>query len=103
MLQVSQEVLEHLPTAVIGIDENGLIVMANHQADALFDEDGSLLGCEAIDRLPTVVTDCMEGVNSGTHIVTLTDGRSLRVVCHRMGEMCRLKGTIMVISPVENV
>ncbi|MDP3744986.1 MAG: EAL domain-containing protein [Methylotenera sp.] len=102
VLQVSQEVLEHLPTAVIGIDEDGLIVMANHQADALFDEDGSLLGCKVLDRLPTVVIDCMERVNSGTH-VTLTDGRSLRVVCHRMGEMCRSKGTIMVISPVENV
>ena len=101
-LQVSQEVLEHLPAAVIGIDEDGLIVMANHQADALFDEDGSLLGCKVLDRLPTVVTDCMEGVNSGPH-VALTDGRSLRVVCHRMGEMCRSKGTIMVISPVENV
>lgn len=103
VLQVSQEVLEHLPTAVIGIDEDGLIVMANHQANALFDEDGSLIGCEARERLPTVLIDCMEGVGGGAHVVTLSDNRSLRVVCHRMGEMCRSKGTVMVISPVENV
>ena len=103
VLQVSQEVLEHLPAAVIGVDEDGLIVMANQQANALFDADGSLLGCEARERLPTVVTDCMEWEGSGTHVVTLADGRSLRVICHRMGEMCRSKGAVMVISPVENV
>ena len=103
VLQVSQEVLEHLPTAVIGVDEDGLIVMANHQANALFDEDGSLLGCEAIDRLPAVVIDCMEGGSSGTHVVTLANGQSVRIICHRMGEMCRSKGTVMVISLVDNV
>jgi diguanylate cyclase (GGDEF)-like protein/PAS domain S-box-containing protein len=102
VLQVSQEVLEHLPTAVIGVDEDGLIVMANRQADALFDEGGSLLGCEARERLPAVFTDCMEGVG-GIHVVTLADGRSLRVICHRMGETCRSKGTVMVISPVKGV
>lgn len=103
VLQVSQEVLEHLPTAVIGIDEDGLIVMANHQADALFGDDGALVGYEARERLPVAFTDCMEGTGGGSHVVTLADDRSLRVVCHRMGEACRSKGIVMVISPVDNV
>ncbi|NOY62069.1 MAG: response regulator, partial [Gammaproteobacteria bacterium] len=31
-LQLSQELLENLPTAVIGVDDNGTIVLANHHA-----------------------------------------------------------------------
>lgn len=101
VLQASQEVLEYLPTAVFGIDEDGLIVMANHQAVALFGGDESLLGYEAYDWLPAEVIACLDGANSDAHFVTLVDGRNLRVICHRMDDMCKSKGTVMVISSVD--
>jgi nitrogen fixation/metabolism regulation signal transduction histidine kinase len=102
MLQVSQEVLEHLPTAVIGIDDDGLIVMANRQADALFDDDaGPLLGCEAGMRLPVTVVECVGTDETSTSTIALADGSRLHVLCHRMGEMCKSKGTVLVLSPVD--
>ena len=99
VLQVSQEVLEYLPIAVIGIDESGLIVMANHQADALFDADGGpLLGCEVAERLPKVLVDLAGLESGGSYTIILDNGKQLHVVSHRMGEMCRSRGTVLVLS-----
>lgn len=101
MLQASQEILEHLPSAVIGIDDDGLIVVANSQADMLFAGDGPLLGCAAGARLPTSFIACIANIEGSPHIATLPDGRRVSVVCHRMGEMCKSSGTILVISLVD--
>jgi len=102
-LQVSQEILEYLPSAVIGIDDDGLIVVANRHADMLFAGDGgeSLLGCEAGARLPTSFIACIANIEGSPHTATLPDSRRVSVVCHRMGEMCKSSGTILVISLVD--
>ena len=103
LLQVSQEVLEHLPTAVIGVDNDGLIVMSNRRADALFDHDGGpLMGCDARERLPGILADYVEAGGDDIQTVTLADGLRLRVICHRMGEMCKSRGTVLVLSPVDD-
>jgi len=103
VLQAPQEILEHLPSAVIGIDDDGLIVVANHQADMLFAGDGGgpLLGCEAGARLPAPFVACAADIEGSPHTATLPDGRRVNVVCHRMGEMCKSSGTILVISHVD--
>ena len=59
MLQVSQEVLEHLPIAVIGIDNDNMIVVSNDLASRLFVGTETLLGCDALQRLPSEVANCM--------------------------------------------
>jgi len=103
VLQVSQEILEHLPTAVIGIDDDGLIVVANHQANWLFDGEGGgpLLGCEARERMPASFVACAADIEGRSHPAILPDGRRVSIVCHRMGEMCKSSGTILVISLVD--
>lgn len=102
-LQVSQEILEYLPSAVIGIDDDGLSVVANRHADMLFAGDGGepLLGCEAGARLPTSFIACIANIEGSPHTATLPDSRRVSVVCHRMGEMCKSSGTILVISLVD--
>ena len=46
VLRVSQEILEHLPVAVLGIGEDGMIAISNHHASTLFagDSGSTLLG-----------------------------------------------------------
>jgi FixJ family two-component response regulator len=102
-LQVSQEVLQSLPAAVIGFDEDGIIVIANYQADALFASDGGgpLFGCEAAMRLPEVISECISVTVDANRTITLADGRHFRILCHRMVEASISRGTIVVILPVE--
>ena len=59
VLQISQEVLEHLPIAVIGIDNDNMIVISNDLASRLFVDTETLLGCDARQRLPSEVANCM--------------------------------------------
>ena len=60
ILQISQEVLERLPVAVIGIGDDGIIAIANRSAHLLFSEDGTrpLLGEIASDVVPVDLLDC---------------------------------------------
>lgn len=105
MLRVSQEILEHLPTAVIGVDEDGLIVMANRRANALLNPEdgaGSLLGSEAAVRLPSSLVACLNDENNSVRSVVLDSGCSVQVICHRMGETCISRGKVLVMAPVES-
>lgn len=52
VLRVSQEILAHLPLAVLGIDSDGTIVMVNRAAEMLLDDASSLLGEPASAVLP---------------------------------------------------
>ena len=102
VLQVSQEILEHLPAGVIGIDDEGLIVIANRQADSLLAKGvaGSLLGSNAHDCLPEEWMALADEASDESHRVMLADGRRFHVMCHRMGDMCKAQGCILVFSPM---
>ena len=103
MLQVSQQVLEYLPVAVIGIDDDGLIVIANRKADALFSDVGCtpLLSCNAVDRLPDELLYSLRDLQSSDRIVKLFNGRVLEVRCYDMRDVTHSKGTIAVILQTE--
>lgn len=102
ILQISQEILEHLPTAVIGIDESGLIVMANQVAQGMFSKDkgDSLLGNMAVDYLSAILPDRMddETEQECSRPVVLPDGKRAHMIYHRMREQCSSKGTVLVIT-----
>ncbi len=103
VLQVSQEVLANLPIAVIGIDEDGLIVLANRQAEALFvgGDSEPLLGCHMHTRLPEMLTDCIGNTTGDTDLAMLVNGRHVKVICRRMGETCKSRGHLLMISPLD--
>ncbi|MDH4284270.1 MAG: response regulator [Gallionellaceae bacterium] len=106
VLQVSQEVLEHLPVAVIGIGEDGIIVIANQMAQQIFGSGGtrSLLGEEAKEILPQeLITDIRMGEDAqgkGKNF-SLADGREFYCQCKHTGLHSQSNG--IVLSCIPNV
>lgn len=96
ILQVSQEILEVLPVAVIGIDNDGLIAIANSMAHHLLGRGGErpLLGEYAQGLIPA---ELLKG--SENAIVTLPDGA--RVHCWRttMGRLSYSQGVVLAFAP----
>lgn len=98
-LQVSQEILEYLPCAVIGVDDEGLVVIANLAANHLFAKDQApLLGSMAAACASLQFNDYKQLESGALHKLHLPDGKALNVICHRMGDACQSKGTIYVYS-----
>lgn len=104
ILQVSQEILEHLPAAVIGIDDEGLVVIANRQADLLLalGGDGLLLGANAAECLPPALAAFAAEASDAPRMLMLEDGRRVSAICHRMGDLCKARGTIVVLNLVDS-
>lgn len=97
MLQVAQEVLDHLPLAVIGIGEDGLIAVANQHAQTCF---GSVLGEEAVQCIPAELLRCGFGENTAPlqQAFKLADGRHGRCWCYAMGTHSDARGGVLVID-----
>ena len=103
VLKVSQEILEHLPVAVIGIGEDGMIAVANKIAQQLFGagETKALLGEEANTVIPAELLNCAfiacskpEGPKP-----CLADGREINCWCSVMGELSQSRGKVLVVDP----
>ncbi|OGT01679.1 MAG: histidine kinase [Gallionellales bacterium RBG_16_57_15] len=103
-LQISKAALEILPVAVIGIDGDGLIVIANKMASRLFSTDGtspSLLGAAASTVLPADMLACVSPehrqlqANAQTFSVA---GRDVRCWCRSMGASSHANDTLLVID-----
>lgn len=81
---VWEEVVRHMPMAVIGIDASGMIVMANPWVEKLWKvHAASLLGCWAEDVLPPEVFAFLREAESepdrSRRVGFLGQGRSIRV------------------------
>lgn len=104
VLRVSQEMLEVMPVAAIGIDKDGLIVIANQMAHMLFSMDvtrPSLLG-EAADAI--IPADLLAWASSGLHqryedaqLFSVT-GHDVRCWCRSLGEFSRSRGVLLVMD-----
>jgi diguanylate cyclase (GGDEF)-like protein/PAS domain S-box-containing protein len=101
MLQVSQEILEYLPAAVIGIDNEGLVVLSNRKAEEWLAKEGrgSLLGFNADECLPKELAAVAMGT-TGQSAEAIVNGRRFRAVAHRMGAACRSQGSILMFFQV---
>jgi len=103
MLQVSQEVLEHLPVAVIGIGEDGIIAIANQMAHQLFRVNGQTLLGEAANKV--IPAELLNGISGGDSSVQkgkklcLADGRKFNYWHNTTGESSLSKSVIMVCMP----
>lgn len=103
VLRVSQEILEHLPVAVMGIGEDGMIAIANQAARQLFAGDGAraLLGEMAADMLPAELLGLMSTEKCVTDVgkkLQLADGKTMHCWCSRMGAISHSKGVVLVID-----
>lgn len=100
VLQVSQEILEALPVAVIGIDNDGVIAVANSMAHVLLGCGGDrpLLGELAQEMFPPELMAC-----SGDVLVTLPDGTRIHCWQTTMGRLSFSQGTVLVLAPPQKV
>ena len=102
VLQVSQEVLEHLPVAVIGIGEDGMIAIANKMARQLFGAEVQALLGEAADTI--IAADLLAWASSGVHQrhedaeLFSVAGHDIRCWCRTMGEFSTSRGTLLVMD-----
>lgn len=103
VLRVSQEILEHLPVAIIGIGEDGWIATANRVAHQLFSAGGTqaLIGEAARSVLPA---DLLDWAWSGTHREGeearpfFAGDRALACRCRSMGEFSKSSGVLLIIE-----
>ena len=108
LLQISQEILEHLPLGIIGIDNNNMIVASNRRAEALFCQPRGicLFGLMTTDILPEALLQLLPNTYSGHFvqrdggIVRLNESVSVHVLMCAMGDTSQSKGIIMVLSPL---
>jgi FixJ family two-component response regulator len=103
-LEVSQEMLESLPVGVLGVDEEGMIAVANHLADRLFGvaTGEPLVGALAAERLPAALTGSVARVlqgNGPAHGTWRDGGRETEYWCHAMGLASLSRGATLVVAP----
>jgi response regulator RpfG family c-di-GMP phosphodiesterase len=100
VLQVSQEVLERLPVAVIGIGDDGVIAIANRSAHRLYSAGGGLLGEAACDVIPADLLVFASGDDKQViqRSFQLADGREVKCWCCPMGESSSSRGVVLVID-----
>ena len=102
VLQVSQEVLEHLPVAVIGIGEDSMVAIANKMARQLFGAEVQALLGEAADTI--IAADLLAWASSGVHQrhedaeLFSVAGHDIRCWCRTMGEFSTSRGTLLVMD-----
>jgi response regulator RpfG family c-di-GMP phosphodiesterase len=102
VLQVSQEVLERLPVAVIGIGDDGVIAIANRSAHRLYSAGGTLglLGEAAADVIPAelLAFALSDDTQVAPHPFQFADGREVKCWCCPMGESSSSRGVILVVD-----
>ncbi len=106
LLQISQEILEHLPIGIIGIDEQHMIVASNRRAEEIFSQPPStcLLGLMAREVLPEMLLQLLQSfypsdqMQSDCGIVRLNEDTSMHVLISAMGDTSQSKGIIIVLS-----
>jgi len=103
-LQMSQQVLEILPLAVIGIDRDGLIVISNQMARRLFSTEGtgpSLLGASANTVIPADLWACVSQrqrrPQENAKLFSIA-GHDVRCWCCSMGEFPHANYTLLVMD-----
>lgn len=101
LLLVSQEVLENLPVAVIGIGDDGMIAVANQMAHQLFRDGRPLLGEMANEVIPAELLNSIatgESTKQEGKKLCLIDGREIKYWYNPMGEISTSKGVILTCT-----
>jgi len=101
VLGVSQEILEHLPVAIIGIGDDGSIAIANQSAHQLFPAGQILMGEPAVSVIPAdmlawTLSDAHDKVSDAS--AYLINDHQVVCWCRSMGEFSQSSGVLLVIS-----
>lgn len=108
-LRISQDVLEHLPTAVLGIGEDGCIALANHMATRLLvGEHGFLVGQLAEQVIPTELyalhQQAVQAKDDSAYCCRLeisTTG-TMEACCSWLGQTSYARGSVVAMMPLQH-
>lgn len=104
ILTSSQNILDSLPVAVIGIDPEGQIVQCNKLGGELFNGgNGNIMGTDIRDSLPEEINTLVENVaEKGSLTVRIpVNGSDIRVKGVHMKYASGQEGTILIFDEVE--
>ena len=97
-LVVAREVLDLLPTAIIGLDLAGMVAFVNADAEKLFGNGALLLGCDADEVLSPDLLQVWRSADGAYHDLCLFE-KTYRVVCRVIGEESHSRGKLLVLTP----
>lgn len=97
-LDIAREILHCLPLPIVGIDNDGMMVFANADAERLLGGGDVLLGESAAHRLPTEFVARLGESMGRDFSWTGSDGEH-HVLCRQMGSQSRSRGRLLVILP----
>ncbi|MDI1260011.1 EAL domain-containing protein [Aquabacterium sp.] len=101
-LSIAREVLENIPTPLIGFDPEGMVAFMNTDAEKLFHDAGTLLGMR-IDDLGLAPLADLWRASDGFHHDIDVNGLTFRAVCRPMTGASRSRGALMVLTPQATV
>ncbi|HEB55981.1 MAG TPA: response regulator [Gammaproteobacteria bacterium] len=103
-LKISQEVLEYLPAGVLGMDNEGTIVLANRQAHILLNhEKQELMGQTVVAVLPQALAELFQLAveKKQAHALRVElENIIVDVQCCCMGQSSQAEGAIIVLTAV---
>jgi PAS domain S-box-containing protein/diguanylate cyclase (GGDEF)-like protein len=104
----SRDLIDELPAAVLGVDPEGLVVMANRKAETLWCEAGGLLGREAGELVPGWSHDAVDpnstvsgGLGDAPAAITIS-GRVYRMVARPMNGNAGARGSLLLFWPADD-
>lgn len=95
-LDIAREVLHCMPLPIVGIDDDGLMMFSNPEADTLLGAGNTLLGESAAHRLPPEFIARLAESLGGDFSWQGSDG-PCTVLCRRMGSQSRSRGRLLVV------
>jgi EAL domain-containing protein (putative c-di-GMP-specific phosphodiesterase class I)/CheY-like chemotaxis protein len=99
-LAIVQEALQYVPTPVIGMDDEDVIIFVNTAAEQLFQPNGPLLGVELLQALPELA-HLLELNAAGSLCELVVQGQRHQVCWHTMGSNSRARGKLVTLSRLE--
>lgn len=102
VLEVNQEILASLPLALLGVDDQNMIVYANVRALELFPGRECGIGVFAEQCLPGELLDVLEQMPKECR-QWHSGGNTYTVLCHRMGSSSSSRGKVLLLLPEDIV
>jgi len=106
-LQITQDVLEYLPVAVVGIAKDGVLVVANRLAHEYL-SGTPILGQQADAVLPTEVVTVYQNVVDcdkawARQEATLDSKNKVNIQCVALGKAINPRGWVIVMNSIEDI
>jgi YesN/AraC family two-component response regulator len=105
VLQLEQEILDSLPIGVLGVDDQGMLVVANRKAQQLLGlQEPIMIGDLAEQILPSALTGLLkqQPANCGEICTALIGTTTVQILRSRLGQSSAGQGTVLVVVPEAN-